>query len=171
MLEKGKFVAIKTNVAELVLNHIKLAVEALNVELVEVDYVKKNDGMHLNVFIDSPSGIDLAKCEAVHLTIDPMLDELDPTGDTPYTLSVSSLGLDWPLKTERDFLRNMGQQIEVKLFAAIGGKKVIVGKLLGQTEKEITIEVTGVTAPAASHAKELSIEKSKIAKCTKHIQF
>ena len=58
-------------------------------EVVEVEYAKKADGMNLTFFIDKDGGIDVDDCEAVSKTIDPLLDELNPTDDQAYILNVS----------------------------------------------------------------------------------
>lgn len=69
----------------------------LGYELVDVEYSKKHSGSSLTVYIASATGISLDDCEKVHRAIDPILDELNPTGEEPYTLNVSSPGLDRPL--------------------------------------------------------------------------
>lgn len=115
----------------------------LGYELVEVFYGKQVDGMNLIFYIDSPSGITLDDCEKVHRAIDPILDEMDPTAGASYILSVSSLGLDRPIKTERDFARNLGKEIELTLFAKLNGKKTFQGKLVDFSEGKVTIEVDG----------------------------
>lgn len=115
-------------------------IEGLGYELVEVFYGKQSDGMNLIFFIDSPNGIAIEDCEKVHRTIDPILDEINPTNDAHYILSVSSVGLDRPIKTERDFNRNMGKEIEITLFAKQDGKKNFKGILKAFDENTITIE-------------------------------
>lgn len=115
-------------------------IEKMGYELVEVFYGKQKDGMNLIFYIDSPSGITIDDCEKVHRMIDPILDDLNPTNDSPYILSVSSLGIDRPLKSGRDFDRNIGKEIEVTLFAKINGKKNYKGVLLSHDEKFFTID-------------------------------
>lgn len=137
-------------------------VENLGYRIVEVEYAKKQNGMNLTIFIDSPSGIDIDDCEKVHNAIDLPLDELDPTGGASYTLNVSSPGLDRPLKTERDLNANIGVQIEISLYSKMDGKKEIVGKLLEFSEDYLTVETEN---------KNLSIERKNIAKITKYIEF
>ena len=83
------------------------------------------------VFIDTETGVDLNTCEAFHRAIDPALDELDPTFGAPYTLNVSSPGLDRPLKTQRDFDKCMGSEVEVKLYAPMKGRKLFEAVLVG----------------------------------------
>ena len=109
-------------------------VTELGYELCEVEYAKKPNGMNLTIFISHPDGIKIEDCEKVHRTIDPILDEIDPTNGAPYTLNVSSLGLDRPIKTDKDFLRNIGKMVTIKLFANKNGKKEFVGKLVEKVE-------------------------------------
>ena len=114
-------------------------VENLGYELVEVKYQKGRNGMELTLFIYSKNGISLDDCEKVSKAVDLPLDELNPTNDEPYSLNVSSLGLDRPIKNQKDANRNMGIEIEVKLYAPKDGAKVYTGILTDCTEQTITI--------------------------------
>ncbi|MBR2303370.1 MAG: ribosome maturation factor RimP, partial [Clostridia bacterium] len=94
-----------SKVCELVENLVLPFAEQCGVELVEVEYAKKVNGMNLTIFIDKEEGVSLNDCEKLHRLIDEPLDVLDPTDGKAYILNVSSLGIDRPLKTERDFKR------------------------------------------------------------------
>ena len=109
----------------------------------EVTYQKYADGMNLVFTIDSDNGITIDDCEKVTKAIDPILDELNPTNDQPYILSVSSPGIDRPIKTDRDFKRNMEKEIEITLFKKIDGVKKFDGILKSFNEEEVTIESQG----------------------------
>lgn len=124
------------------LDAIAAPVEALGYEIVDVEYVKKPDGMNLTVYIDIPRGITLDDCEKVHNLINPIMDELDPT-EGAYILNVSSPGLDRPFKKLRDFERNYGREVEVKLYAPLKGKKLYEGILKHKTENAVVVEVDG----------------------------
>ena len=138
-------------------------VEELGYEIVEVEFAKKYNGDNLTVFIDKPGGgININDCETVHNAIDEPLDELNPTNDKPYTLNVSSPGIDRPIVTDKDYNRNMGEVLEVKLFEAIQKKKLFVGTLIDFNSETVTLDVDG---------KELEIERKKISKATKYINF
>ncbi len=115
-------------------------IEDLGYDLIEVSYQKLADGMNLIFTIDSDNGITIDDCEKVSKVIDPILDKLNPTEDQPYILSVSSPGIDRPLKTERDFKRNLEKEIELTLFKKIDGKKTFVGTLKTYDDNEITID-------------------------------
>ena len=79
-----------------------------------------------------------------------------------YTLNVSSPGLDRPFKTARDFERNLGKEVEVKLFAPLKGKKFFEGVLSAFDNNSVTITIGGA---------EEKIAKNKIAKINKAIKF
>ena len=125
---------------EIVEEKICPIIENLGYEVVEVEFAKKIDGMNLTFYIDSPNGITLDDCEKVHRAIDEPLDEINPTGDVKYILNVSSCGLDRPLKTNKDFQRNLGKEVDLKLYKAINKQKEFTGKLVGFTDETITIE-------------------------------
>lgn len=151
-----------SKIAESVTEAIKSIVSDNGCELVEVNFAKTHDGDTLTVVIDKPNGVNIDDCERVHKAIDAPLDELDPTDGKPYTLNVSSPGIDRPIVTDDDFRRNLNLELEVKLFAPIDKKKEFVGKLLGFNADSIFIETDG---------EAVQIDRKLIAKTTKYIDF
>lgn len=137
-------------------------IEEMGYEVIEVEYSKQSDGMNLVFYIDCDKGVTIDDCEAVTRKIDPLLDEINPTDDKPYILSVSSPGLDRPLKTERDFKRNLNGEIEVTLFSKLGGKKVYTGTLKAYDAQSVTID---------DGKAEMTIEKKLIAHIVPIIKF
>ena len=113
-------------------------VAQLGYELVEVEFAKEAAGWVLTLYIDSPSGITLDDCEQVSRAVDPVLDEADPI-EQAYYLSVSSLGLDRPIKKDRDFQRNVGKSVTVKLYAPVEKKKEFTGKLMDFNDTAFTL--------------------------------
>ena len=102
-----------------------------------VDIVERSEyGQKVITFVVDkvPDGVSLDDCERLHYAIEPIMDELDPTGGKPYVLEVSSPGLDRPLKTQRDFERNYGKEVEVRLYAPLKGVKSYEGVLLERTD-------------------------------------
>ena len=130
----------------------------MGIEIVDAE-VK---GDNLTVFIETESGVDLDTCEKFHNAIMEPIDELDPSYGAAYTLNVSSPGLDRPFKTARDFERNLGKEVEVKLFAPLKGKKFFEGVLSAFDNNSVTITIGGA---------EEKIAKNKIAKINKAIKF
>ena len=142
-------------------NALQPIADELNIEIVEVE-LKQGHSPALTVYIDTETGVDLDTCEKFHRAIDPVLDEVDPTFGAPYTLNVSSPGLDRPLKTDRDYQKATGLKVEVKLFAPLKGQKFFEAVLKGHDENCVYLEDKG---------EELKLEKSKIAKICRAIDF
>ena len=134
--------------------------ESMDIETVEVDCDKRTET--ITVFIETSDGVDLDTCEKFHNAIMEPIDEIDPSYGAPYTLNVSSPGLDRPFKTDRDFERNIGKEVEVKLFAPLMGKKFIEGTLIAYDGNTVTVNAGG---------KEIKISTIKIAKINKAIKF
>ena len=135
--------------------------DELGIEIVEVEF-KQGKEPALTVYIDVEGGVDLDTCEKFHRAIDSVLDEVDPSFGAPYTLNVSSPGLDRPLKTDRDYRKCIGQKVEVKLFAPIKGKKFFEMTLKGHDESCVYLEDNG---------EEIKLEKTRIAKICRAIDF
>ena len=139
---------------------LKPIADSLNIEIVEVVF-KHGKNPSLTVFIDKEGGVDLDTCELFHNAIDAPLDELNPY-ESAYTLNVSSPGLDRPFKTERDFNRNLGEEVEVKLYSAVGGKKFLEGVLKGYDGNVVTVTCKG---------QDYTLPLSNIVKINKAIKF
>ncbi|OQB25319.1 MAG: Ribosome maturation factor RimP [Firmicutes bacterium ADurb.Bin182] len=107
-------------------------------ELVETEFKKEQDRWVLTFYIDSSGGITLDDCERVSRAVEAILDKADPI-EQSYYLSVSSLGLDRPIKTDRDFKRNLNKKVTVKLYAPIGGQKEFTGLLTDYDSEKFTL--------------------------------
>lgn len=132
----------------------------MGIEIVDVEFSEKDRS--LTIFIETPEGVDLDTCEAFHNAIMDPIDEFDPTYDAPYTLNVSSPGLDRPFKTARDYERNLGKEVEVKLYAPLKGNKLLEGILDSFDETTVTI---------VSGGEQLRLPLNRIAKIHKAIKF
>lgn len=125
---------------EIVDSLVRGKIAEMGYELDEVEYVKEYGNMVLTLYIDSENGVTIDDCEKVSRAIDPILDENDPIEEA-YYLSVSSIGIDRPLKKDRDFERNMGKKLQVKLYAPINREKELLGILTGYDGESFTISV------------------------------
>jgi len=117
----------------------RASIEGLGYELVDIEFIKEQGEWVLTFYIDKDGGVTIDDCERVSRLVDPLLDEGDPI-EQKYFLSVSSLGLDRPLKKTRDFERNLGKEVEVKLYAPLNGKKEYIGMLTAFDEIGFEIE-------------------------------
>ncbi len=140
---------------------VEPTVTALGYELYEVEYQKEFDNWVLTLYIDHPDGVSLDDCELVSNAVDPVLDAADPI-EQAYYLSVSSLGIDRPLKTDKDYQRNIGKVMDVKLYAPLNGKKEFSGTLTAFDEETYTIELKSGSE---------TIERKKTALIRPHIDF
>ena len=72
-----------------------------------------------------------------------------------YTFEVSSPGLGRPLKKEKDYIRSMGKELEIRTYRAIDREKEFYGILKAYDADTVTIE--------QEDGKEMVFEKSNIA--------
>ncbi len=134
---------MKENIATKVEALAKPVAENLGYELFDVEYVKEGPDYFLRLYITKEEGIAIEDCEAMSRAVDPLLDEADLIKDH-YYLEVSSVGLDRPLKKEKDFLYFMGEMIEVKLHRPQEGSDYWVGRLIAYENGSFTIDAKGV---------------------------
>ncbi len=115
--------------------------EANGCGIYEVEYKKEGSDYVLRVVLDTfddTKPVSITMCENVSRTLSEKLDENDPTRDV-YILEVTSPGIDRPLKKEEDFVRFAGKEVEIGLYKAQNGSKLICGTLVGLTDGVITV--------------------------------
>ena len=95
--------------------------ERMHFELVDVEYVKEGGTWYLRAYIDKEG-------EAVAREMNEILDREDFVEDS-YVFEVSSPGLGRPLKKEKDYVRSMGKEIEIRTYRAINREKEFYGIL------------------------------------------
>ena len=123
------------------------------VYIYSTEYKKEGSEYYLRLFIDKDGGVTIEDCENVSREISPLLDELTFIKEA-YIFEVSSPGIDRALTRDWHFEKVMGEEIDIKLFAPIDGKKELSGILKNYADGIITVEAFG---------KEITIEKSKAA--------
>ena len=122
---------------------VRGAVEALQYELVGVEYLARPQAGHLlRIYIDSADGIGLADCEKVSHQVSGVLDVEDPI-QGEYALEVSSPGLDRPLFEKAHFEQFLGQVARVKLSAALNGRSNYKGTIVGVDGDDVVLQVDG----------------------------
>ncbi|WMC92962.1 ribosome maturation factor RimP [Kineothrix sp. MB12-C1] len=114
-------------------------VEAAEVEIYDVEYVKEGSDFYLRVYIDKPEGVNINDCETVSRALSEALDEKDFIADA-YILEVSSPGLGRTLKKDKHLTKSIGEEVEIKTYKAIDKCKEFRGKLKAFDESSITIE-------------------------------
>ena len=113
--------------------------ERNNFELVDVEYVKEGSTWYLRAYIDKEGGITVDDCEIVAREMNEILDREDYIEDS-YVFEVSSPGLGRPLKKEKDYIRSMGKELEIRTYRSMNGSKVFYGVLTGYDDDTVTIQ-------------------------------
>lgn len=86
---------------------VQQLLEGSELFLVEAQLSPKNE---ITVFIDSPTGVDVATC----IRISKQLEEKLNRETEDFELTVSSAGIGYPFKVAGQYLKNLGKQVEVK---------------------------------------------------------
>lgn len=113
--------------------------ERMNFELVDVEFVKEGGIWYLRAYIDKEGGITINDCEAVAREMNEILDREDYVEES-YTFEVSSPGLGRPLKKEKDYVRSIGKELEIRTYRAINREKEFYGILKAYDDNTVTIE-------------------------------
>jgi len=117
-------------------------VTRMGLDLVDVEFKKEGSAYFLRVFVDRTGGISIDECEMVSKALDPLFEQ--NLAATPDYFEVSSPGLTRPLKTQKDFARCVGEEIEVKLFETTAGVKSFSGVISEVSEDTVIVDCDGV---------------------------
>jgi ribosome maturation factor RimP len=114
----------------------------LGYELIQVEVRPSKYQSLLRLFIDAPDGIKLEDCELASRQVSSVLDVEDPFSG-PYTLEVSSPGLDRPLVKPEHFARFIGSKAQLRLGVPLEGRRNFAGILRGISEGSVALEMDG----------------------------
>lgn len=90
----------------------------------------------ITVLLDSDEGISIDQCAKISRELLQNLEEMEVI-DSPFTLEVSSPGLDEPLKSIRQYNKNLNRQLSVTLID--GGQKK--GRLIEVKDESIILGI------------------------------
>jgi len=128
----------KKSIEDRVKDLVNDIIKSSDYELIDIEYVKEGPFKYLRVYVDKPEGITVDDCADVSRALNHKLDEDDFIKEQ-YFLEVSSPGIERPLKTESDFIKNINKSVEVKFYKPMDGKKAIVGILVEKTDTSVVI--------------------------------
>lgn len=114
-----------------------LAAQGLDVEAVELTPAGKR--RVLRVAVDKDGGVTLDDVAEATREVGRVLDESDVMGEQPYTLEVTSRGVDRPLTLPRHWRRNLDRLVKVTL----DDDSTVTGRILDAGEAAATLEVSG----------------------------
>jgi len=152
-----------SDIAEQIRQILYPILESMGLSLWDLEFHKQGPQWLLRIFIDRESGgVTLTDCETVNRDLGAALDVEDIISH-PYTLEVSSPGLDRTLSKPEHFARFTGSMVKIKTFQPINGQKVFRGTLRGLVEGMVSMELeTGVV---------LEIPLTGITKASLEVQF
>jgi ribosome maturation factor RimP len=129
-------------------------------------HIKVKPGHIIRVYIDGDQGLPIKQCTSFNRRLYKAIEEAAwfPEGD--FALEVSSPGVDEPLLLNRQYVKNIGRNVEVIL----NDEKVYVGNLKEVTDKDILIEWTAGKGKKASQ-EQLLIPFENIKSTIVQIQF
>lgn len=113
----------------------------MGLETVGVELAGESHRTILRVLMDRPEGgITVEECARVNESLSRQLDLYDIFAH-PYTLEVSSPGLDRPLRSDADFRRFAGRKAEIHTYAPVEGQRRFRGLLLGMLGEAVVLQV------------------------------
>ncbi|NWF98395.1 MAG: ribosome maturation factor RimP [Nitrospirae bacterium] len=131
-----------------------------SVDIFDIEILGKGK-MLLRIMIDKPEGVTLDDCEQFSRSLSALLDIEDPF-EGPYTLEVSSPGLDRPLKKPEDFENNTGKLARIVTSEKINNQSFFIGRIL-KVQNNIIVILT--------KEKEIKIPFDKIKKANLEIEI
>ena len=154
--------SVKERTAEIA----KPFIDAMDLELVDIEYVKEGKDWFLRLFVDKPGGVDIEDCGQLSERLSEKLDEVDPIKGA-YYLEVSSPGAERPLKTKEDLRNQIEKQIHVSLYQHINKEKSYEGKLISFDDSDTVV----IEFNDRGRKKLVEIPYDKIAKARLAVSF
>jgi ribosome maturation factor RimP len=114
-----------------------LSALGLDVEAVEITPAGKR--RILRVAVDQDGGVTLDEVAEATREVSRVLDESDVMGEHPYTLEVTSRGVDRPLTLPRHWRRNADRLVKVTL----DGGESLTGRILQSDGEKVVLDVDG----------------------------
>lgn len=112
-------------------------VAATGLDLEDVELRSVGRRLVLRVLVDSETGVSLDQVAVASHAVSEALDEAEPLGAEPYTLEVSSPGVDRPLTLPRHWRRNVGRLVAITL---VDGREV-TGRVLSVDDEQVELEI------------------------------
>ena len=129
--------------------------EKFGFEIYDTEFSKEGGNSILRVYLDKPGGINIDECEEFSRALSDALDKNDPIPGN-YYLEVSSPGIERRLRHREHFESSIGETVDVRLYKAIDGSKLLTGTLDGfDSENNIILDIDGekVTVPQKQTAR------------------
>ena len=150
--------ALKDQISELVTP----AVSDLGFYLEDVHVATPGSHRIVTCIVDGDASLNLDQVTSVSRVISELLDEAAFLGETPFTLEVTSPGVDRPLTQPRHFAKNVDRLLKI---IKLDGSEVI-GRILSNTDQDVTLTVT-----VKKETTEQTVSLSDIKRAVVEIEF
>ena len=150
--------ALKDQISE----HITPALHKAGYFLEDVNLVSPGQHRIVTVIVDGESALNLDQVTVASKLVSELLDEATFMGETPFTLEVTSPGIDRPLTLPRHFAKNVDRLLKVTKSDGV----VITGRILSNTDSDVTLSVT-----EKKDVKEVVISLGDIKRAQVEIEF
>jgi len=150
--------ALKDQISEL----ITPALQKAGYFLEDVNLVSPGQHRIVTVIVDGETGLNLDQVTVASKLVSELLDEASFMGETPFTLEVTSPGIDRPLTLPRHFAKNVDRLLKVTKTDGL----VITGRIRSNSENALTLEVT-----EKKEVKEVVIALAEIKRAMVEIEF
>ena len=150
--------ALTDSIAEL----IEPAVTAQGFYLEEVQLVSPGKHRIVTCIVDGEISLNLDQVTSVSRAISELLDEAPIMGDTPFTLEVTSPGVDRPLTKPRHFAKNIDRLLKITKTDGV----VVTGRITSNTESEVVLIVV-----SKKETTEVTVAISDITRAVVEIEF
>jgi ribosome maturation factor RimP len=112
------------------------------IELVELEFRPEGGRWVLRLYVDTPGGVTLEDCELVSRQVGALLDIKNPI-ERPYTLEVSSPGINRVIRRKKDFNLFAGLPVCIRTRRKLEGRRNFSGTLKGTENSRIVLEIDG----------------------------
>ena len=150
--------ALKDQISEL----ITPALQQAGYFLEDVNIVSPGQHRIVTVIVDGESGLNLDQVTVASKLVSELLDEAPFMGETPFTLEVTSPGIDRPRTLPRHFAKNVDRLLKVTKNDGV----VVTGRIRSNTEIAVTLEVA-----EKKEVKEVTVALADIKRATVEIEF
>jgi len=120
---------------------IKPTIEDMGYILWGCEYLAQGKHSLLRIYIDKDDGIGIEDCQRVSHQVSALLDVDDPISGN-YSLEVSSPGIPRPLFNSGQYLRYIGQDVQIKLFKPVAGKRKFAGTIVAADENVLVLAIS-----------------------------
>lgn len=150
--------ALKDHITE----HITPALHQAGFFLEDVHIASPGQHRIVTVIVDGESALNLDQVTIASKLVSELLDAATFMGETPFTLEVTSPGIDRPLTLPRHFAKNIDRLLKVTKTDGV----VVLGRILSHTDSDVTLSVV-----EKKGSREISIAFADIKRAQVEIEF